>query len=184
MDGQREHVRWFAAQVAGEPTSVVLLEKRSVSYAVPGRYADGTVRGQGTGKQVLKTILFVPLSILAVLCALILGVLDNLGISVDFPGRRKIEVRGDESCDALGFADAIRDNEAPLWLAWSRSQMALVTAADDDQRPTLLWRATMRQRPKLTTKRSPNLRWSDGSRIDFTLPESERARITTTNGAP
>lgn len=184
IEGQREHVRRVAAQLAGESTSVVLLEKRPVSYNVPDRWGDGTTRGQNTGKQILKAILLIPLTLLTAPFVMLLGILADLGLPFNFPSRDKIEVHGGESCAALGFADAIRDHDAPLWLAWSQSQVALVAASEHEQRPTVLWRATTHQRPKLTTKKTPSLRWPDESRVEFILPESERNRITESNGTP
>lgn len=184
IEDQREQVRRVAAQLAGESTSVVLLEKRPISYDVPGRWGDGTVRGKNTGKQILKAILLVPLTFLTAPFVLLLGMLADLGFPFNFPSRHKIEVRGGESCAALGFADTIRDNDAPLWLAWSRSQVALMTTVKNEQRPKVLWRATTHQRPKVTTKKTPNLRWPDKSRVEFILPESELSRITATNGTP
>jgi hypothetical protein len=178
----REQVRRVAAQLAGESTSVVHFCARSVIYRVPDRRRDGTPRGSDKAKRILRAVMLAPLAILTFPVIVILGALDDLGIQVPSRNQGKITVHGKASCAALSFADAVRGAEQDVWLAWSRSQVALLTM-NGEHRPQVLWRATGHQRPKLKITKA-TLRWPDESRIDFDLTSAERARITEHQGTP
>ncbi len=179
----REQARRAAAQLAGETTSVVHFSARSVIYRVPDRRRDGTPRGSNKAKRILRAVVLVPYAVLAFPVIVVLGMLDDIGIQL--PSRKKANstVNGkNPACAALSFADVVRDTEHDLWLAWSRSQVALL-GTSGDRRPEVLWKATGYQRPKLKIAKA-KLHWPDESSIDFDLAPAERARISEHQGSP
>lgn len=178
----REQVRRVAVQLVGESTSVVHLSARSVIYRVPGRRRDGAPRESSKAKRILRAVALAPVALLTLPVVVVLGVLDDVGIQVPSRTKGKVTVKGGASCAALPFADAMREAEHEVWLAWSRSQVALLTTKDE-QRPAVLWRATGHQRPKLKLTKN-TLRWPDESRVDFDLSPAEGARIAERQGRP
>ncbi|SDP94879.1 hypothetical protein SAMN04487905_11694 [Actinopolyspora xinjiangensis] len=173
----------MAAQLAGETTSVVHFSARSVVYRVPDRRTDGTPRASNKVKRFLRTVILVPYAILVFPVIVVLGMLEDIGIQFRSRTKSKTTVHGNSpSCAALSFADAVRDAEHELSLAWSRSQVALL-CANGDHRPEVLWRATGQQCPKLKITKA-KLHWPDESSIDFDLAAAERARVTEYQGSP
>jgi hypothetical protein len=167
-DQIRQAIRQAATQLTRESTSVVRLSFRSIVYYVPGRQRNGTPRSK-----LATALLMVPLAILWIPTAIVLGILSELG--VEFHSRRtsKIFVRGKRSSQAVPFADALRDARSDVWLAWSKSQVALFTATD--HHPQMLWRDTGRERPRLQVAKR-KLRWPDGSNVEFDLSADEQTR--------
>lgn len=175
-DQDREAVRRAAAQLTRESTSVVRLTFRTVIYYVAGRQRNGTPRSKIT-----TALLLIPLAILWIPTAIVLGVLSEIGIELHSRRARKIFVHGKNSCQALPFADAVRDARGDVWLAWSKSQVALL--ATSDHGPQVLWRGTGHERPKLQVAKR-KLHWPDGSNVKFDLSADERARVKARNGTP
>ncbi|MBQ6641356.1 MAG: hypothetical protein IJH84_10015 [Saccharopolyspora sp.] len=182
FEQQRQQVRQVAGELAGESTSVVHVGARSVVCHVPGRRADGTPRGTENVRWAARKV-FLTLTLLG---RLIFWMIANILLddSHDLPdhSKNKLTVRGEESCAALSFADAVREAAGDAWLAWSHSQVALLKA-DDEQGPRVLWRVTGDQRPKLQVVKG-NLRWPDDSSVEFTLSAAERTRVTERQGTP
>lgn len=157
------------------------IQVRAMNYRVPGR--DGNGRPAiNPWKQALRIAIRAPLVLLSLPFILILGPLSDLGINV-FPSKIgcTVRVRGKESSAALPLADTMREAGNVVWLAWSHSQLAVLTA--DEHGPRLLWRGTGQQRPELDLNQ-PTLRWTDDSWVKFGLAPEERTRIAASEGAP
>jgi hypothetical protein len=99
--------------------------------------------------------------------------------------RDKLEqarILGQEGSPAVRLADAARDSDRTLWIAWSRSRMALV--GSDAERPfRVLWSTPIGQLPKLKST-ATSLTWPDGSTVTFEIDKRERALIRARNGRP
>lgn len=181
-DRAREHVRREAARNAGESTSVVRLRVRRSEYRVPGRKRSGAPRG-GRVRSVVLGVVLAPLAVLALPVVVVLGALDDLGIRFRRHHPGELRVRGaSSSCAAAEFADAVRGADLDLWLAWSRSQVALLGTSDGCG-VRVLWRGTGERRPKVRVV-GTTLRWPDGSHVEFVLAEGERNRVVDSSGTP
>lgn len=181
-DRDRENVRRTAARIVGESTSVVRLRVRRPEYRVPGRRRSGAPR-DGGARSVLLGVVLAPLAVLAVPVVVVLGALDDLGIQFRRHRPGVLRVRGAvASCAAAEFADAVRGVDLDLWLAWSRSRVALLGTGDACG-VRVLWRGTGERRPKVRVVRK-TLRWPDESRVEFDLAEGERDRVADSGGNP
>jgi hypothetical protein len=176
----RELARRTAAQLTGESTSVVHLEVRKVVYDVPGRRRDGTPQTTGSAR-ILRTILMAPLAIIYIPVTLFLSLLAEAGIQFHSRPVGRVSVRGGRDCEGLSFADAVRAADSSLWLAWSRSQLALLAMSDHG--PQVVWRSSSQKRPELKITKT-NIRWADESRVEFDLTPDERKRVVERNGTP
>ncbi|MDI2027403.1 hypothetical protein QFW96_02220 [Saccharopolyspora sp. TS4A08] len=176
----RELARRTAAQLAGESTSVIHFAARKVVYDVPGRRRNGTQQSTGATR-VLQMIVMAPLAILYIPVMLFLSLLAEAGIQLHSRRARQVSVHGDRACTTPSFADAVRASEGSLWLAWSKSQVTLMTTSDHG--PQVVWRSSRQDRPELKIAKT-TVRWADGSRVEFDLSPEERQRVTERNGTP
>lgn len=122
----------------------------------------------------MSTLLRVLLFILYLPVVLVMSLLSEIGIDFDPWPKGKFFVRGDESCAALPLADALRDAGKEAWLAWSKSQVLLLTI--DNSIARVLWHGSGDQSPSVEINKG-NLQWSDGSRIGMGLDIHEKTHV-------
>ncbi|MGJ7907735.1 hypothetical protein ACOQFL_14800 [Actinopolyspora sp. H202] len=181
---RREEVRIVADQLGFERTSVIRFHVRSLEYAVPERRKNGKPHGSSRTMRILRGTMWISLMILSLPIAAVLGGLDEIFNDAGPSGRGplgKLTVHGKRSCAALSFADAAKESEREMWLAWSRSLVALL-GTSGEQPPELLW-ISEAQRPELEFAKE-KLRWPDKSRVEFVLAQAELDRVRQQQGTP
>ncbi|TWG08348.1 hypothetical protein FHU35_11967 [Saccharopolyspora dendranthemae] len=122
-----------------------------------------------------------PVLIVYIPIALVVSYLADAGIQLHSRQTGRVFLRGQRDCSGLLFADAIREAGGNVWLAWSKSQVTLLTIGEHE--PQVLWRSPAQQRPALKVAKT-NLRWPDGSSVEFSLSSEERTRVVERNGTP
>lgn len=174
QEHDRQLIRQAAERITREPVMVVHLRVRKVVYHVPHRTRLGAEGGRGSARRAVSTALRVLLFVLYLPVALVSSLLSEVGIEFAFWPKGKFFVRGNASCAALPLADALRDAGGEAWLAWSDSQVALLTTGSLS--PRVLWHGSGDRSPEVEINKS-NLHWSDGSRIGIDLDIQEKTRV-------
>jgi hypothetical protein len=189
-DAAREQVRHELARNWRESVSVIHFYRRRFSYSVPGRKQNGQPATTSTAVRVLRTIaiivfvvVFAAVFLVLVLVEAALNVLNlELPLSGPLSKHGKLSVKGEQGSPAVRLADAARDSDRTLWIAWSHSRMALV-GSDAEPPFRVLWSTPIGQRPKLKSTET-SLTWPDGSTVTFEIDKRERALIRARNGRP
>jgi hypothetical protein len=178
-DPAREQVRHELARNWRESVSVIHFYRRRFSYSVPGRKQNGQPATTSTAVRVLRTIaiivfvvVFAAVFLVLVLVEAALNVLNlELPLSGPLSKHGKLSVKGEQGSPAVRLADAARDSDRTLWIAWSHSRMALV-GIDAEPPFRVLSSTPIGQRPKLKSTET-SLTWPDGSTVTFEIDKRE-----------
>jgi hypothetical protein len=167
----RQRVRELAESQWREPVTVLLLDDDSPGYDVPGRRADGTVKGKRLVRRffwnILRGVFFVGFNIFTIVSA----------FSVGNPFNKKARVTGPANAMALELLDAARPASA-AWLVYAPSHLAVVATGPtyldpaDAAPPRFLWQARPDQFPEINLRKQ-SITWPDGSTYVFQLSRTE-----------
>lgn len=166
--GFRERVEETLRDQWHEPVLALRLADSGLAFDVPGRRADGTVKG----KKLVRRFLWNAVRGVGAAVAYILYLANHAG-SGGGKGTRKIHVRGPANAMALALVDRLGAAKGP-WLVCSPSCVALVdtgsTITDPAHAPPpqIIWQAREPQAPAISF-RTRTITWPDGSSFTFPL---------------
>lgn len=173
----RDEVRAVLARQWGEQVSVLAVGANRRSYRVEGRRGDGSVVGERRVRQALRVVLVVLAAPFLIVWGILAGIVsDVVGTSGSTDKGALMAVEGAPHSGAVRLADAARDADT-LWLAWSRTRLALVA----DGR--VLWQGTEHERRSFKA-RTGAIAFADGSTITFTPSKAELALLRERGGRP
>lgn len=183
----RERVRVLAESQWGEPVIVVQLAEVRPEFDVPGRRADGTVKGRRLVRRFFWNILRGVFT--AVLNVVVLVTAGGVAGRSTRHGR----VTGPEHAAALGLVDAARSARSPWlvhtgrpddgpWFTFAPSRVAVVDGhewnrfadLDDTPPPAFVWQAAAPHAPTISPKRR-RLTWPDGSVFEYHVAAGNQA---------
>ncbi|SEP53270.1 hypothetical protein SAMN04489732_125108 [Amycolatopsis saalfeldensis] len=170
--GFRERVEALMRDQWREPVIAVRLQEDGLSFEVPGRRQDGTVKG----KRLVRRFFWNILRGIGIGVAYVLYLANGAGSGGGKSGSasgRAVAVTGPADAMALGLLDGIRAADGP-WLVFSPSHVALVDTGStqrepkDAPPPEILWQARIPQELEVNLRRR-KLAWPDGSVFAFPL---------------
>jgi hypothetical protein len=174
----REACRQFAGYYWREQVSLFHLRMFAPRYGVPDRTPDGLAAG--TKDPWWKTAGLILAGILIAILALAIFFMDSNtrwrgGGRSGAQGKLYYgQVDGPANALALAFADIAKAQRGnPLYLAWSRSWLALIAAYPQ---PQVVWQAYGNQRP-IVDQLGQKLTWPDGSVVHLVCQTAEEWRL-------
>ncbi len=184
LNPTREAVRQRLSSQWREKASVLAFPRGAVVYYVSGRKRNGKPLHSNWFLRALQYLAVGVYAIVAFPVVVVLGVLDDWGIQVPERARKsgRVVVTGAEGSEAVRLADTLRTADRSLWICWSHSHVAVVSAMDGGE-PRIIWYASGPTRPKLKPL-DASLTWPDGAKVEMSITEAERDHVRTSNGRP
>ncbi|MPY80425.1 MAG: hypothetical protein GEV04_18600 [Actinophytocola sp.] len=184
LNPTREAVRQRLTSQWREKASVLAFPRGAVVYYVSGRKRNGTPLKSNPFLRGLQYLAVGVYAIVAFPVIVVLGVLDDWGIQVPARARKsgRVVVTGADGSEAVRLTDTLREAERSLWVCWSHSHVAIVSAAEGGE-PRIVWYASGPSRPKLKPLDTV-LIWSDGAKVEMSISQAERDHVRKANGRP
>ncbi|WP_034272440.1 hypothetical protein [Haloechinothrix halophila] len=184
LNPTREAVRQRLSSQWREKAAVLAFPRGAVVYYVSGRKRNGKPLHSNGFLRALQYLAVGVYAIVAFPVVVVLGVLDDWGIQVPKRARNsgRVVVTGAEGSEAVRLADTLQTADRSLWICWSHSHAAIVSATDGAE-PRIIWYASGPARPKLKPL-DASLTWPDDAKVEMSISESERDHVRTSNGRP
>ncbi|MPY98984.1 MAG: hypothetical protein GEU97_13470 [Actinophytocola sp.] len=184
LNPTREAVRQRLSSQWREKAAVLAFPRGAVVYYVSGRKRNGKPLNSNWFLRALQYFAVGVYAIVAFPVIVVLGVLDDWGVQVPERARKsgRVVVTGAEGSEAVWLADTLRTADRSLWVCWSHSHVAIVSAADGGE-PRIIWYASGPSRPKLKPL-DASLTWPDGAKVEMSITEVERDYARKSNGRP